>query len=69
MRAFLPNLIAQRRAEQQDDLLSRLVEADVDGERLTQEDILGFQFVCRGIETVHEGSRSLALTAGERTGE
>ena len=30
-----------------------------------QEDILGFQFVCRGIETVREGSRSLALTAGD----
>jgi AraC-like DNA-binding protein len=30
-----------------------------------QEDILGFQFVCRGIETVHEGSRSLALSAGD----
>jgi AraC-like DNA-binding protein len=30
-----------------------------------QEDILGFQFVCRGIEMVREGSRSLALTAGD----
>jgi AraC family transcriptional regulator, positive regulator of tynA and feaB len=30
-----------------------------------QEDILGFQFVGRGIETVHEGSRTLALTAGD----
>ena len=30
-----------------------------------QEDILGFQFVCRGIETVSEGSRSLALSAGD----
>ena len=27
-----------------------------------QEDILGFQFVCKGIETVREGSRVLALT-------
>ena len=26
----------------QDDLLTRLVEAEVDGERLTQEEILGF---------------------------
>jgi cytochrome P450 len=42
MRAFLPELIAQRRAAQQDDLLSRLVEAEVDGERLTQDEILGF---------------------------
>jgi cytochrome P450 len=42
MRAFLPELIAQRRAEHHDDLLTRLVEAEVDGERLTSEEILGF---------------------------
>jgi cytochrome P450 len=42
MRAFLPDLIAQRRAAHQDDLLSRLVEAEVDGERLTSEEVLGF---------------------------
>src|SRR5713101_7138433 len=32
MRAFLPDLIAQRRSAHQDDLLTRLVEAEVDGE-------------------------------------
>jgi cytochrome P450 len=42
MRAFLPDLITQRRAARQDDLLTRLVEAEVDGERLTGEEILGF---------------------------
>ena len=42
MRAFLPDLIAQRRAEHQGDLLTRLVEAEVDGERLTSEEVLGF---------------------------
>ena len=42
MRAFLPDLIAQRRAAHQDDLLTRLVAAEVDGERLTEEEILGF---------------------------
>src|SRR5438132_10098818 len=35
MRAFLPDLIAQRQAAHQDDLLTRLVEAEMDGERLT----------------------------------
>jgi AraC family transcriptional activator of tynA and feaB len=29
------------------------------------EEILGFQFVCRGVEQVSEGSRALALTAGD----
>jgi cytochrome P450 len=42
MRLWLPDHIAQRRAAHQDDLLTRLVEADVDGERLTQQEILGF---------------------------
>ncbi|HEV3079028.1 MAG TPA: cytochrome P450 [Gemmataceae bacterium] len=42
MRLFLPDVIAQRRAAHQDDLLTRLVEAEVDGERLTQAEILGF---------------------------
>ena len=28
------------------------------------EDILGFQFVCKGVETVREGARGLALSPG-----
>ena len=35
-------MIEQRRAAPRDDLLTRLVEAEVDGERLKQEEILGF---------------------------
>ena len=42
MRAFLPDLIEQRRAAHQDDLLTRLGEAEVDGQRLTQAEVLGF---------------------------
>jgi cytochrome P450 len=42
MRIWLPELIAQRRAAHSDDLLTRLVEAEVDGERLTPEELLGF---------------------------
>lgn len=42
MREFLPDLIGQRSAAHQEDLLTHLVEAEVDGERLTQEEILGF---------------------------
>lgn len=30
-----------------------------------QEDILGFQFVCKGVETVREGARVLALQPGD----
>jgi cytochrome P450 len=42
MRVFLRDLISERRGTRQDDLLSRLVKAEVDGERLTQEEVLGF---------------------------
>ena len=42
MDAYLTEMIAQRRVAPRDDLLTRLVEAEVDGERLTQEEILGF---------------------------
>lgn len=42
MRVALPDLIAERRAARRDDLLTRLVEAEVDGERLTPGEVLGF---------------------------
>jgi cytochrome P450 len=42
MRAVLPDLIAERRAARDDVLLTRLVEAEVDGERLSPEEVLGF---------------------------
>jgi cytochrome P450 len=42
MRVALPGLIARVRLARPDALLARLVEAEVDGERLTQREILGF---------------------------
>jgi cytochrome P450 len=42
MRAALPELIEQRRAAGQEALLIRLVDAEVDGERLTPDEVLGF---------------------------
>ena len=42
MRICVSEWIEQRRTAPQDDLLTRLVEAEVDGERLTLEEILGF---------------------------
>lgn len=42
MRPYLDDLVADRRAAPRDDLLTRLVEAEVDGERLTDEEIFGF---------------------------
>jgi len=42
MNDYLGTILAQRQAEPQRDLLTRLLQAEVDGERLSQEDILGF---------------------------
>ncbi|HYO72996.1 MAG TPA: cytochrome P450 [Archangium sp.] len=42
MRVYVGELAAQRRAAPRDDLLTRLVEAEVDGERLTGDELLGF---------------------------
>ncbi len=42
MSAYLTEMIAERRAAPRDDLLTRLIEAEVDGERLEHEEILGF---------------------------
>jgi cytochrome P450 len=42
MDAYLTDMILQRRSAPRDDLLTRLIEAEVDGERLSQEEILGF---------------------------
>jgi cytochrome P450 len=42
MSAYLPVLIEQRRATPGDELLTNLVEAEVEGERLSHEEILAF---------------------------
>lgn len=42
MREYLEPLVADRRAQPTGDLLSELVHAEVDGERLTDEKIYGF---------------------------
>jgi cytochrome P450 len=42
MEAYLADMIEQRRIAPQDDLLTRLIKAEVDGQRLSQQEILGF---------------------------
>ncbi|HEV8606587.1 MAG TPA: cytochrome P450 [Tepidisphaeraceae bacterium] len=42
MNDYLTTMIDQRRIAPQDDLLTKLIEAEVDGQHLTQEEILGF---------------------------
>jgi cytochrome P450 len=42
MRAYLEPIVEDRRTTPRDDLISELVQAEVDGERLTDEKIYGF---------------------------
>ncbi|WP_437787852.1 cytochrome P450 [Sorangium sp. So ce1097] len=42
MEAYLAEVLKARRRAPKDDLLTRLVEVEVDGERLTDDEILGF---------------------------
>ncbi len=42
MAAYLPGLLEERRRTPQDDLLSTLLAAELDGGRLTREEMLGF---------------------------
>jgi len=45
MFTFFAEVVAQRRAEPSEDLIGQLVAAELDGDRLTDWDILGFLFV------------------------
>lgn len=42
MNDYLTYALQQRRAQPKDDLLTRLLQAELEGQRLTQQDILGF---------------------------
>ncbi len=42
MRVFVNDLIVERRTSSRDDLLTRLVQAEVDGQRLSDDEVLGF---------------------------
>lgn len=52
--AVLQEAIDQRRAERSDDFLSMFLDAEVDGQRLTNEDVLdiGYLFFLAGLDTV-----------------
>jgi cytochrome P450 len=52
--AYFDEILDEREAEPRDDLLSRFLDASVDGQRLTREDILDicFLFLIAGLDTV-----------------
>ncbi|WP_084692234.1 cytochrome P450 [Parafrankia elaeagni] len=52
--AYFSNVLDEREREREDDLLSHLIDAEVDGERLTREELLDicFLFLTAGLDTV-----------------
>jgi cytochrome P450 len=58
---YFGELVAQRRARPEDDLITELVEAEVDGQRLTDEEIFGFLrlLLPAGIETTYRSLGNL----------
>lgn len=52
--AYFEQVLDEREVERRDDLLSRFLDAEVDGHRLTREDILDicFLFLIAGLDTV-----------------
>ena len=71
MNVYLTGMITDRRAEPRDDLLTHLIEAEVDGERLTQEEILGFfqLLVVAGQETTSNLINNAILCLSEHPDE
>jgi cytochrome P450 len=61
LREYFAERVAERRARPRDDLISELVETDVDGHRLTDEDIFAFLrlLLPAGIETTYRSLGNL----------
>ncbi|UQA63889.1 cytochrome P450 [Polyangium aurulentum] len=71
MAVYLAVLLEERRRAPKDDLLTRLVEAEVDGERLTEGDILGFfqLLLVAGTETTTNLVSNAMLSFFDNPGE
>lgn len=68
---YIKSLIEDRRRDPADDLLTRLVQAEVDGERLTHEEISSFVqlLLAAGHETTTNLLNNAILTFAEQPGE
>ncbi|WP_433932683.1 cytochrome P450 [Sorangium cellulosum] len=68
MERYLAEVLGARRRAPKDDLLTRLVEAEVDGERLTEDEILGFfqVLLAAGTETTTNLIDNAILCFAER---
>ncbi|MGW1742311.1 cytochrome P450 [Nocardia sp. NPDC001965] len=68
---YYADMVAQRRAKPADDLTSALLEAEIDGDRLTDDEIIGFMFlmVVAGNETTTKLLGNALYWAGRNPAE
>lgn len=64
LKEYLAGVLAERRREPREDLISELATVEVDGEKLTDEEIFSFLrlLITAGIETTYRSTGNLLLT-------
>jgi cytochrome P450 len=63
LKAYLAEILAERRRDPQDDLISTLAESEIDGARLTDDEIFAFLLLIlpAGVETTYRASGNLLV--------
>lgn len=63
LKEYLSRILADRRREPQDDLCTTLAEAEIDGQRLTDDEIFAFLLLMlpAGVETMYRSSGNLLV--------
>ena len=63
LKAYLREILAERRRNPQDDLISTLAESEIDGARLTDDEIFAFLLLIlpAGVETTYRASGNLLV--------
>jgi cytochrome P450 len=63
LRDYFANVLAERRRNPQDDLISTLAQCELDGQRLTDEDVFAFLrlLLPAGVETTYRSSGNLLV--------
>jgi cytochrome P450 len=63
LKEYFGEILAKRRKDPQDDLISTLAESEIDGERLTDDEIMAFLLLIlpAGVETTYRASGNLLV--------
>ena len=63
LKEYFSEILAERRRNPQDDLTSTLAESEIDGERLSDEEIFAFLLLIlpAGVETTYRASGNLLV--------